>query len=83
MQTRLWWGLAESAFGGGVESGGRFCVGAFGGGVESGRRFCVGAFGGGVESGGRFCVGAFGRNLASVTVKMLPFFIYFIQKCYK
>jgi hypothetical protein len=27
---RLWWGLAESAFGGSVESGGRFCIGAFG-----------------------------------------------------
>jgi hypothetical protein len=27
---RLWWGLAESAFGGNLESGGRFCVGAFG-----------------------------------------------------
>jgi hypothetical protein len=26
----LWWGLAESAFGGCLESGGRFCVGAFG-----------------------------------------------------
>jgi hypothetical protein len=26
----LWWGLAESAFDGGLESGGRFCVGAFG-----------------------------------------------------
>jgi hypothetical protein len=26
----LWWGLAESAFGGSLESGGRFCVGAFG-----------------------------------------------------
>jgi hypothetical protein len=25
-----WWGLAESAFGGSLESGGRFCVGAFG-----------------------------------------------------
>jgi hypothetical protein len=34
MQTRLWWrlwwGLAESAFGGSLESGGRFCVDAFG-----------------------------------------------------
>jgi hypothetical protein len=34
MQTRLWWrlwrGLAESAFGGSLGSGGRFCVGAFG-----------------------------------------------------
>jgi hypothetical protein len=33
MQTRLWrrlwWGLAESAFGGGLESGGRVCVGTF------------------------------------------------------
>jgi hypothetical protein len=33
MQTRLWWrlwwGLTESAFGGNLESGGRFCVGAF------------------------------------------------------
>jgi hypothetical protein len=33
MQTRLWWrllwGLAESAFVGSLESGGRFCVGAF------------------------------------------------------
>jgi hypothetical protein len=33
MQTRLWWrlwwGLAESAFGGSLESGGRFYVGAF------------------------------------------------------
>jgi hypothetical protein len=29
MQTRLWWGLAESAFGESLESGGRFCVGAF------------------------------------------------------
>jgi hypothetical protein len=27
---RLWWGLAESAFSGSLESGGRFCVGAFG-----------------------------------------------------
>jgi hypothetical protein len=27
---RLWWGLAESAFGGSLESGGRFCVGEFG-----------------------------------------------------
>jgi hypothetical protein len=27
---RLWWGLAESTFGGSLESGGRFCVGAFG-----------------------------------------------------
>jgi hypothetical protein len=31
---RLWWclrwGLAESAFSEGLESGGRFCVGAFG-----------------------------------------------------
>jgi hypothetical protein len=27
---RLWWGLAESAFGGSLESGGLFCVGAFG-----------------------------------------------------
>jgi hypothetical protein len=27
---RLWWGLTESAFGGNLESGGRFCVGAFG-----------------------------------------------------
>jgi hypothetical protein len=24
-----WWGLAKSAFGGILESGGRFCVGAF------------------------------------------------------
>jgi hypothetical protein len=30
MQTRLWWGLAESAFGWSLESGGLFCVGAFG-----------------------------------------------------
>jgi hypothetical protein len=34
MQTwlwwRLWWVLAKSAFGGSLESGGRFCVGAFG-----------------------------------------------------
>jgi hypothetical protein len=34
MQTRLWWrlwwGLAESAFSGGLEAGGRFSVGAFG-----------------------------------------------------
>jgi hypothetical protein len=30
MQTKLWWGLAESAFGGRLESGGPFCVGAFG-----------------------------------------------------
>jgi hypothetical protein len=30
MQTRLWWGLAESTFGESLESGGRFCVGAFG-----------------------------------------------------
>jgi hypothetical protein len=34
MQTRiwwrLWWSLAESAFGEILESGGRFCVGAFG-----------------------------------------------------
>jgi hypothetical protein len=33
MQTGLWqslrWGLAESAFGESLESGGRFCVGAF------------------------------------------------------
>jgi hypothetical protein len=33
IQTRLWWrlrwGLAKSAFGGILESGGRFCVGAF------------------------------------------------------
>jgi hypothetical protein len=27
---RLWWGIAESAFGGSLESGGRFYVGAFG-----------------------------------------------------
>jgi hypothetical protein len=27
---RLWWGLVKSAFGGSLESGGRFCVGAFG-----------------------------------------------------
>jgi hypothetical protein len=27
---RLWWGLAESAFGCGLESRCRFCVGAFG-----------------------------------------------------
>jgi hypothetical protein len=27
---RLWWGLAESALDGSLESGGRFCVGAFG-----------------------------------------------------
>jgi hypothetical protein len=27
---RLWWSLAESAFGGSLDSGGRFCVGAFG-----------------------------------------------------
>jgi hypothetical protein len=27
---RLWWGLAESAFGGSLESGGRFYVVAFG-----------------------------------------------------
>jgi hypothetical protein len=27
---RLWWGLAESAFGVSIESGGRFCVGTFG-----------------------------------------------------
>jgi hypothetical protein len=26
MQMRLWLGLAESAFGGSLESGGRFCV---------------------------------------------------------
>jgi hypothetical protein len=26
----LWWGLVESAFGGSLETGGRFCVGAFG-----------------------------------------------------
>jgi hypothetical protein len=34
MQTRLWWrlrwDLAEYAFGGSLESGGRFCLGAFG-----------------------------------------------------
>jgi hypothetical protein len=34
MQTRLWWrlwwGLAESAFGGSLESGGPFCVRTFG-----------------------------------------------------
>jgi hypothetical protein len=30
MQMKLLWGLAESAFGGSLESGGRFCVGAFG-----------------------------------------------------
>jgi hypothetical protein len=34
MQTRLWWslwwGLAESAFGGSLDSGGLFCVGVFG-----------------------------------------------------
>jgi hypothetical protein len=34
MQARLrwclWWGLAESAFGGSLEACGRFCVGAFG-----------------------------------------------------
>jgi hypothetical protein len=34
MQRRLcwclWWGLAESAFGGNLVSGGQFCVGAFG-----------------------------------------------------
>jgi hypothetical protein len=27
---RLWWGLAESAFGGNLEADGQFCVGAFG-----------------------------------------------------
>jgi hypothetical protein len=27
---RLWWGLAESAFGGSMDLGSRFCVGAFG-----------------------------------------------------
>jgi hypothetical protein len=34
MQTRLWWrlwwSLAESAFGGSLESDGRYCVSAFG-----------------------------------------------------
>jgi hypothetical protein len=31
------------------------------------------------ESSGQFCVGAFGRNLASVAVKILPHFIYFMK----
>jgi hypothetical protein len=30
IKSRLWWGLAESAFGGILESDGRFCVGEFG-----------------------------------------------------
>jgi hypothetical protein len=30
MQTRLWLGLAQFAFGGSLDSGVRFCVGAFG-----------------------------------------------------
>jgi hypothetical protein len=30
MQKMRWWGSGESAFGGSLESGGRFCVGAFG-----------------------------------------------------
>jgi hypothetical protein len=30
MQKWRWWGLAESAFGGSLDSGCRFCVGAFG-----------------------------------------------------
>jgi hypothetical protein len=30
LRWRLWWGLAESAFGGSLESGGRFFVGTFG-----------------------------------------------------
>jgi hypothetical protein len=50
MQMRLWWCLAESAFGRSL------------------------------ESGSQFCVGVYGRYLASVTVKML---IYFIKKFYK
>jgi hypothetical protein len=32
---RVWWGLAESAFGGSLESGGRFCVSEFGGNLAS------------------------------------------------
>jgi hypothetical protein len=32
---RLWWGLAESPFGGSLESGGRFCVGALGRNLDS------------------------------------------------
>jgi hypothetical protein len=39
MQTRLWWhlwcALAEYAFGGSLESGGRFCVDTFGRNVAS------------------------------------------------
>jgi hypothetical protein len=39
MQTRLWWrlwrGLADSIFGGSLESCGRFCVGTFGGNLAS------------------------------------------------
>jgi hypothetical protein len=30
METRLWWGLAESAFGESLKSGGRLCVGTCG-----------------------------------------------------
>jgi hypothetical protein len=32
---RLWWGLAESAFSGSLESGSRFCVGPIGRNVAS------------------------------------------------
>lgn len=35
-------------------------------------------FGGSLESGGLFCV-ALGRNLASVSMKMFTYFIYFIN----
>jgi hypothetical protein len=65
---RLWWGLAESAFGGSLESGGRFCVGAFGRNLES---------------GGLFCVGAFGGNLTSVALNIFSHLLYTIKKFYK
>jgi hypothetical protein len=37
----------------------------------------------GLESGGWFCVDMFGRNLASVTMKLFSYLIYFIKKFYE
>jgi hypothetical protein len=36
-----------------------------------------------VESGDRFYVGAPRRNLALFVVKVFPYLIYFLKKCYK
>jgi hypothetical protein len=30
MKMGLWWGMAQSTYGGSLESGGQFCVGEFG-----------------------------------------------------